>query len=121
MCRLFGSTILTKNWLVARTKPTSNIFNFSNKKKKQSCSRCQMHCFMDLKRQRCTCIAAPVFLFNLRVTCTLCHIFYCSFYVCFLVLYVCFLFCVICVFCVVFCIVSPFVYSALFPISLQVY
>jgi len=27
-----------------------------------------MHCFMDLKGQRCTCIAAPILIFKLHVT-----------------------------------------------------
>ena len=46
---------------------------------------------------------------------TVLYICYYSVYVCFLVLYVCFLFCMFRIFLVVLCIVSPFVYSSLFP------
>jgi len=46
--------------------------------------------------------------------------FFNTFYVCFLVLYIFSILCILC-FCIVLCIVSPFVYSCLFPIFVQVY
>ena len=71
------------------------------------CRFCAVHCLIIMRFSWYFLITRLMFLILFLCLCSY--------------LYVCFLFCVFCVFCIVLCIVSPFVYSCLFPIFVQVY
>ena len=112
MCGLFCRTTLMKKWFVASTKPTSNIFIFSNKKKQ---SVCDAECIvlwawndkvlpaLQYQYSYLTCMSLYTVLYSLL------------FFIC---LFSCFV-SIVCILCFLYCL--SFVYSWLVPIFVQVY